>query len=132
MKINQLFRKRVDTELLMEILRSFGLSTLNDRRCFSKQDLLQERTVEKLNKLLPVLEEHYLPCKARVYIDSLNEKRAITMLKQILRLHGHFLMSRERNVNNKKIIYYQLMNEMERDVIPKIQHHSMTKVLYFE
>lgn len=131
MKINQLFRKRVDTELLMDIVTCFGLSTLNDRRCFSKQDLMQEHTVDKLQHIIPMLEEYYLPCKARVYIDDMTEKRAITMLKQVLRLHGYFLMSRERNLNNRKIIYYQLMNEMERDIIPKIHHHNVTQVLYF-
>ena len=131
MKINQLFRKRVDTDLLLDIARCFGLSTLNDRKSFCKQDLFKERTVERLRPLLPTIEDHYLPCKARVYIDELTEKRAITMFKQMLRLHGHYLLSRERNVNNRKIVYYTLMNEMERDVIPKIQHHSVTQVLYF-
>lgn len=131
MKINQLFRKRIETELVIDILQCFGLANLNDRKMFSKMDLVKEQTVDRLTMLLPEIEEYYLPCKARVYIENLNEKRAITMLKQILRLHGYYLQSKEKNLNNHKIIFYVLMNEMEKDEIPKMKHHSMTQVLYF-
>lgn len=131
MKINQLFRKRVDTDTLLQVIRCFGVQSLADKRCFCKSDLVEIGTVANLTALVPTLEEFYLPCKARVYLEGLTEKRAITVLKQILRLHGYFLASRERNFNNRKVIFYRLMNEMESGTVPKMQRFCVTNVLDF-
>jgi hypothetical protein len=131
MKINQLFRKRVDTETLLQVIRCFGIKGLADKRCFCKSDLVEVGTVASMQALVPTLEEFYLPCKSRVYLEDLTEKRAITVLKQVLRLHGYFLASRERNFNNRKVIFYRLMNEMESILVPKMQHFQVTSLLDF-
>ena len=113
MKINQLFTKHVELEVVMQLLACFGLESLQDKRLFSKHDLMQDKTVEKIKELLPVLEEYYLPCKSRIYLQNINEKRALTILKQVLRLHQYYLMSIERNIQNKKVIFYKLLNDTE-------------------
>lgn len=134
MKINQLFTKKVDTDLLLKLLQCFGLNDLHDKRFFCKFDMIQLNTVQKVNLLKPLLEEYYLPCKSKVYLDTENmtEKRAITILKQVLRLHGYYLYSKEKNVNNRKIIFYQLLNELDKNVSQHMKRFDVTNIISFD
>ena len=132
MKINQLFVKKIDIDVLMKLLSCFGLENLNDRKFFSKYDLLQQNTVAKLNALKPELEEYYLPCKARIYLDNITEKRGLTVLKQVLRLHNYYLLSRERNFNQKKVIFYQLVNDKDKTRPQKMKHYNVINVVHFD
>lgn len=134
MKINQLFIKKIELDLLLEVLNCFGLTDLYDKRFFCKYDILQQNTVERLNQLRGKLEPFYLPCKAKIYMDEngMNEKRAITILKQILRLHGYYLSSKEKNVNNRKIIFYQLLNEKDRTQSHHMKKFNVTNIISFD
>lgn len=131
MKINQLFIRYIDKETLVKVLHCFGLKDLEDKKMFSKNDLVQAHTVVQLNEMKPLLESFYLPCKAKIYIDNLNEKKAITVLKQLLRLHGHVLVSKERNINNKKVIFYCIVNENEKDMSSIMKMQIKPNVLDF-
>jgi hypothetical protein len=134
MKINQLFTKKVDTDILIRLLNCFGLTDLNDKRFFCKYDIVQQNTVQKLNSMRLDLEHYYLPCKAKIYLDcdEMNEKRAITVLKQVLRLHGYHLHSKEKNVSNRKIIFYQLQNEKERTQSQQMKKFDVTNIISFD
>jgi hypothetical protein len=133
MKINQLFSKFIELDLLLKLLECFGIHDINNKKVFCKYDMIQLETVQKIKELRPVLEHYYLPCKAKIYldVDSLNEKRAVSILKQILRLHDYYLFTREKNVNNKKVIYYQIISKKER-----FAHHmtrmDMENILSFD
>ena len=116
MKINQLFKKHVDVDMVTRVLSCFNLSSFSDRRMFSKNDLVHFQTVEKVQLLKLSLAEYYLPCKARVYLENITENRAITILKQILRLYDQHLVSKEKNINNKKVIFYQIQSHREVQV----------------
>lgn len=132
MKIYQLFIKKVELDVLMDVLSCFGISDLSDKRLFSKIDIQYNETVRKLEELKPILTAYYLPCKAKVYLEGLTEKRAVTVLKQILRLHGYYLLSKERNVNNRKIIYYQLINEKDKQTTTQMRKFNVTNVMKFD
>lgn len=134
MKINQLFTKKVDTDILLKLLSCFGINDLNDKRFFCKYDMIQANTIERIAEVKDELEEYYLPCKARIYLDieNMNEKRAITILKQVLRLHGYHLISKEKNVNNRKIIFYQLMNEKDTSQTHHMKKYVVTNILTFD
>lgn len=132
MKINQLFKSRVDTDTLLRLLKCFGLNDLNDKMLFSKLDIVKLNTVNLIKIELHLLEPYYLPCKALIYLRCLTEKKAITVLKQVLRLHGHFLISIEKNQNNRKIIYYQLMNDKDMKKIPRIKTFNITNIITFD
>lgn len=132
MKINQLFVKKVETDVVLELLKCFGIEDLNDKKLFSRSDLVQHNTLEKMHSMKSDLERYYLPCKAKMYLDSINEKRAITILKQVLRLHGYYLISREKNMNNKKIIFYQLINEKDKQKPQNMKQYNITNTLYFD
>lgn len=132
MKINQLFVKQVDIEVVYELMGCYGLKGFHDKRLFCKNDLIRNKTVEKINNMKSVLEPYYLPCKARLYLNSINEKRAITILKQIVRLYNYHLISKEKNHNNHKMIFYQLLSEDERTVPLHMKKVRMDFVLYFD
>jgi hypothetical protein len=132
MKINQLFVKKVEMDVVLELLRCFGLDDLNDKKLFSRNDLIQHDTLERVQKMKSNLERYYLPCKAKMYLDVIREKRAITILKQVLRLHGYFLISREKNINNKKVIFYQLINEKDKFKPQNMKQYNLTNILYFD
>ena len=57
-------------------------------------------SVEKL-KLLK-LDKYYLPCKAKIYLLNINEKRAITILRHFLKVFNYKLYSTEKYINKKK------------------------------
>jgi hypothetical protein len=110
MKINQLFVKPIDHDILINILECFDLKGLNDMHMFSKKELEQRKTTDRLNMLKPQLSEYYLHCKAKVYLEDITVKKALTILKQVLRLYGHSLSSYEKNIQNKKITYYKMVS----------------------
>jgi hypothetical protein len=131
MKINQLFRKRVDLDTLQIVMQCFGLSGLADKKSFCKSDLVELNTVARLREMVHTLDEFYMPCKSKVYLENITEKRAVTILKQLLRIHGYFLASSERNFNNRKVIFYRLMSEMDIGSKPKMHQFSITQVIDF-
>ena len=131
MKINQLFTKQVDKDLLLRLINCFGLVSIEDKRTFCKFDLQKMGTVEKLVSVVEDLRSFYLPCKAKVYLDNMDERKAITVLKQVLRLHDLFLQSKEKNFNNRKVMFYTLMNEDDRVQVNHMQQVSIDRVLSF-
>jgi hypothetical protein len=133
MKINQLFIKHVDLDMLNLIIECFGLVGIGDRRLFSKSDMLTLGTAQRITSLVPQLTEYYLPCKARIYLNHITEKKSITILKQILKLHQHLLLSRERNSRHRKIILYQIVSDKERHAVQNIEvKHNMLVDINFD
>jgi hypothetical protein len=112
MKINQLFRQPIDEDLLVELLSCFDLKGLGDCTPFSRNDLLRHDTPRRLAELFPRLREHYIPCKGRIYLVPHNLTKCITILKQVVRLWGYQVVSREQTVNKEKIIVYHLGPEV--------------------
>ena len=131
MKINQLFNKSMDEDVLLQIMACFGLSGLNDRKSFKKQDLIAFKTVQKIEAIKSMLQDYYLPCKFKLYLEDISEKKAITMLRQVLRLFDYHIASRERNINNKKIIFYTLESDKELENSTNIRKDA-NRTLYFD
>lgn len=105
---NQLFRILPDTEIIQEILETFGLTSLNDTNYFTKETIQENETIDKLIEIKDKLREYYLPCK-QTYIDDINKKRCIVILRQFIRVHGYALISKERYINGKKMNVYRLI-----------------------
>lgn len=131
MKINQLFGRILDEEMLMKILNCYGLRNLDDKHTFKKHDLVLLKTVEKLIALKPELEKYYLPCKAKLYLENITEKKSITILRQILRLFNFYLFSKEKNIQSRKIIFYTLTSDKEYDNIMNITQ-QFPRILNFD
>ncbi len=121
MKKDQLFKKNPSNELFTKVLESFGLVDLEDKRSFSRKDLKYIKTVEKINNLKSELEECYLPCKARTYLNGLNEKNVITVLRQILKTRNYSITSREKYMKGSKFIIYTLCKLESKKYKPLLQ-----------
>lgn len=110
MKVIQLFKSHKFSETdLHQFLSCYGFENgLHDRRIFNRDSLENIKTIEKLENMQHVLLKYYLPCKAKIYLNNLTYKRAITILRQVLRLHNYYLNKVERNVLNRKEVYYSI------------------------
>ena len=115
---NQLFRSTPPRSLCLEVIQCFGLTGFEDSRNFSRKDLINFNSIEKLNKLKPRLFDYYLPCKARTYLSDLNTKSVITLLRQLVRLYGFSISSREKYIKGDKFIIYQLIPSERTDYNP--------------
>jgi hypothetical protein len=119
MKINQLFNKAITEDLVQRVLQCFGLSGFGDRRMFCKFDLENQKTVERMNAIVPELRHYYMPCKAKTYLVDMTVKKCVTVLKQVIRLYGLSLISKEKNVQGRKVIFYQMLGSGDYD---KMRH----------
>ena len=105
---NQLFRNTPDLKITLEILKLFGLNGLHDNHSFTKGNLVDLKTVEKMNENINEISKFYIPCKSK-YLKDLNEKKCITILRQFLKVHNHTLMYKEKYVKGKKFLFYQVI-----------------------
>ena len=108
MTINQLFRKKPTLEGVVPILELYNLSSLDDQRSFTKKDLQQFETVKKITENIDLFEDLYLPCKAKIYLSDLTEKKCVTILRQILKLFKYNLKSTEKYIQGEKMIEYHV------------------------
>lgn len=113
MKINQLFREKVIDDILYKMLEAFNLQGLDDDKTFSKSDLVKFKTVEKMEPIRERLLQFYLPCKARIYLENMDESKYITVLRQVLRLFQVRIESKQKYVKNKKTTIYSIVKKKE-------------------
>ena len=91
-------------------------------------------TINKMYKIKPILEQYYIPCKARTYLNDINSKNIITILRQVVRLYGYSVISREKYIKGDKFIIYQLISIDDRDYKPirNITDNNKDCVITFE
>lgn len=131
MALNQLFCKRPDIKILDILLKSFDLKSLEDTKVFTKKDLVDLNTVEEINKNKNIFKSYYLPCKANKYLNNLNEKKVLTILKQIVRTFDFYVFSKEKVRSNEKIITYQIV-PLEKKKILNIKKKNQKYVVNFD
>jgi hypothetical protein len=81
---------------------------------FSKIDMDKMKTLTRFSEIIKDISEYYVPCKAKKYIPSeqvtiLTKQKSITVLRQILRLHGYQLLGKQVYIGNgvpKQVIYW--------------------------
>ena len=106
---DQLFKVHPDKNITLQLLYLFGITNFNDNHAFTKNNLLELRTVEKINDLVPTLITYYIPCKANKYLQDINDKKSITILRQFLKKNKYTLMSKEKYIQGKKHLFYQVV-----------------------
>tara|TARA_Y100001958_G_C21153163_1_gene488797 strand:- start:198 stop:590 length:393 start_codon:yes stop_codon:yes gene_type:complete len=107
---NQLFKIHPNKELVEKLLNIFGINDFCDNHYFTKEDLIELETVKELNKLKEALRPFYIPCKAKIYLEDINEKRAITILRQFLKTQNYNLYSKEKFIKNIKYNTYTVIS----------------------
>ena len=106
---NQLFKVSPNIEITEKILENFGIKGVDDNHSFTRENLIDLNTVKNINNMYDELMRYYIPCKAKKYLADLNEKKCITILRQFLKIQNHTLMSKEKYIQGKKILYYQVI-----------------------
>jgi hypothetical protein len=115
MTINQLFKKRPSQDSIIPILNLFNISNFDDQKSFTKKDLSQFNTVSKIKENKELFEDIYLPCKAKIYLNDLTEKKCITILRQILKLYKYNLKSTEKYFQGEKMIEYNILCTFKKE-----------------
>ena len=105
---NQLFRISPELQFTESLLQLFGIKDINDNHSFTRNNLNDLKTVDKMNQKIGELTKYYIPCKAKKYLDDLNEKKCITILRQFLKIHNYTLISKEKYMKGKKQLFYQV------------------------
>jgi hypothetical protein len=128
MKIHQLFKDKISDDILSKILDAFGIKSLNDEFMFTKNDLITMNTVTKINDLKDQIIQFYLPCKAKIYLENMDESKCITILRQILKLSQVKLISKQKYINQKKSTIYMIQKQLDVNKIllrVEQQHHQV-------
>ena len=94
---NQLFRISPDLKISTKLLNLFGISDFNDNHSFTKFNLQELDTVNKMKEITEDLKKYYIPCKSKIYLINLNEKKCITILRQFLKVHN-FMLCLKKNI----------------------------------
>ena len=119
---NQLFRQDVDHEFINNLIKECFNIELNNRTyySFSKKTIINRNIIEILNNKIDLLKKYYVKCKHRIYLENLTEKKIITLLRQLLRIHDYELKAKEKYENGKKYLLYTISKKLMNNDIKKI------------
>lgn len=109
MAIEQKFQKKPTLEMTLKILLTFGLKGFNEEKTFTKKDMNELKTLEKITEMTDELKTFYIPCKRKALFDNLDTKRCLTILRHFLKHNGHYLDYYETMKNGKKIMIYKII-----------------------
>ena len=117
MILNQLFISKPPLELLHILIKGFGFKSFNDKLEFCYIDMDRLNTLSVFHNLESELSKYYLPCKKKIYfndIKNLTNKEAITILKQLLKIHDYDLSSREKFIKGIKYSVYKIITKQDK------------------
>jgi hypothetical protein len=106
---NQLFRHSPNEKTTLDVLSLFGIQGFDDNHSFTRENLVDLKTVDKMDEIIDSLSLYYIPCKSKQYLTDLTEKKCITVLRQLLKIHNYTLFSKEKFVKGKKHLFYQVI-----------------------
>lgn len=109
MRKHLFFRKIPDLAFLERLLKCYGVDHYGADITFTKEDLRNMHTLERVTELLDELRTYYIPCKAKVYLQNIDVQKCITILRQILRLHTCYLLSNQKMKNGQKVVLYTIV-----------------------
>jgi hypothetical protein len=114
--INQLFSKEPPPfELVQKILFLLINKELNDDTYyeFSRKTIFNKNIIENTNIYIEELKKYYLKCKHSKYLENLNEKKIITIYRQILRPYNFTINAYEKYNNGEKFLLYVIKKRKE-------------------
>ncbi len=109
-KKNQLFKKIPSEDFVIKLLNIYGINGFDINYIFTKDSLILNNTLSKINEIINELEDFYLPCKKKIYLKNITIKRAITILRQFVKVYNYNIESSEKFNNYKKYLEYKLSN----------------------
>ena len=128
-KKDQNFKKKPDLKIIQPILETFGLDNLEDDRFFTKEHMKEIKTIENINNIKEKLEEYYLPCKSKIYLKDLTEKKCITILRQFVKNYNYKVIGIEKSIKGNKQTTYRLMYVNQDFLSPKKEPEKQRKYI---
>ena len=115
-KKDQLFRKNVDFLFLKNIFINLFDIELDDNISynFSKNTIITRNIISKIENYIEEIKKYYIICKQKIYLENLNEKKVITLLRQLLRTNNFELKSKEKYDNGKKYLLYTIIKKKNK------------------
>jgi hypothetical protein len=112
MSKNNLFHEAPSKDIVEECIKHLGFTGINDSRVFTSRDL----NVDGFDVCILLLEPFYYPCKSKKYLyGQMTPHRILTVIRQILRVHGYGVANQEKAINGKKEMLYQIMRKHYTD-----------------
>lgn len=111
---NQLFSKDIPPfSLVNKILVGTINKELNENIYyeFSRKQLNNKNIIKKIEYFIPELKKYYLKCKHNKYLEKLNEKKIITLLRQLLRPYDYMINAVEKYNNGEKYLLYSIIKK---------------------
>ena len=65
---------------------------------------------------MEILKKIYIKCKHKIYLENLNEKKIITLIRQLLRINKYDLKTKEKYENGKKYLLYTISKKFENNM----------------
>jgi uncharacterized protein involved in tolerance to divalent cations len=124
--INQLFIQKPPFAIAVKLLKALGFTNIKDTREITIDSMTKHNTITKITELIPLLQKYYLPCKAKTFLLNLSLKKCITIARQISRLHNYEIPSIEKSVSNKKVMFYRIINTLDKDLLHKTKKAKHT------
>ena len=123
-KKNQLFSKKIPTfcfvKELLSLITPVDLDT-NINFQFTISTINQKNIVKIIEKdYIFELEKLYLKCKHEKYLHHLNEKKVITIFRQLLKCYDYFITTKEKYNNGKKYLLYTIQKKKGETCLKKI------------
>lgn len=115
-----------ENNILDRLLHCYGLKGIDDNRAFCMADLERHHTIDRILDIRQELNVFYAPCKAKIYLerDHMSLRRCITILKQVVRIYKKTLLSRERNIQGKKTVFYQIIKQDSLEDLRQMTKHD--------
>tara|TARA_B110000037_G_scaffold219662_1_gene285302 strand:- start:255 stop:854 length:600 start_codon:yes stop_codon:yes gene_type:complete len=109
--INQLFVIKPNEDFMIEFIKLFIPNGFDEYYLFTKEKIKKNDIINKIKEhyFLSTFRNIYMPCKFKKYFENLNEKKIMTIFRQILKLNGYKLASKEKHENRIKKIYYNII-----------------------
>lgn len=128
----QLFKSIPNKSILDKLENIYPIKDFREKRItFTKQDMVEFNTINKLNEYLPTLKTFYLPCKQKMFLNCLCFRRAMTILRQILRIFSYKVLSKERFTKYKKHYEYWIVFDSELGKNDEEQFNRTKKNIVF-
>ena len=111
---NQLFSKDIPPfSLVNKILIGTINKELNENIYyeFSRKQLNNKDVIKKIELFIPELKKYYLKCKHSKYLEKLNEKKIITLLRQLLRPYDYIINTVEKYSSGEKYLLYSILKK---------------------
>jgi hypothetical protein len=87
---------------------------------FTKKIINEKKVIEKTGHYIEELKKYYLKCKHIKYLENIDEKKYITILRQILRPYNYSIKAYEKYNNGEKYLLYVIMKNKEENKLKKI------------